>query len=375
MLEGGCGSIMRETSSIHLIRRRALLGEQPLHSFADPDGIVALTPEKRRTQLENPLSAGDDDLVQIVGVRGERVGGRLDVIAGRLEVDGQPVPFVWASTLYVPPEFRQSLLGVTMVLKLQQLHDLIGVCGVSQMALPLYQKLKWRDFAMPRYILLRRSRAIVERYVKARMLVPPLRVLADAALAVQRSLSAVVRAVRTAGLRVEPMSRATPELDEALGSGQRGIATHRSAAFINWLLDNSFESDPRNRKGLFYVRARDGRLLAYFIAKSRFYETATHRGFKNLQLGSLQDFRIFEPGIISPQTLILLSVREISNWNPDAIEICLPPDCRDVPLRRWGFVPAGSLHLLVKCGRNDRLATAPESDWTIRPSDGDNFFS
>jgi hypothetical protein len=228
---------------------------------------------------------------------------------------------------------------------------------------------------MPRYILLRRSRAIVERYVKKRSLVPPLRVLADAGLLAARSLSAAVRLLRTSGLRVEHVDRATPELDEALAKSQPAIATHRSAVYINWLLDHFFETDARNRRGLFYVRGRDGRLVAYFIGKSRFYETATHRNFKNLQLGSLQDFRIFDPAAISPMKLILLSVGEVAKWNPDAIEICVPPDCDGVRLRRWGFVPVGNLHLLVKCGSNQRLATSKDQEWTIRPGDGDNFFS
>src|SRR5258706_2447146 len=139
---------MRELTAIHLIRKRSLVSGEPLHTFEDPDGVVAITPEKRRTLLENPLSVDADDPVQIVGTRGNRVGGRMDLIAGRLDVDGQSVPCLWASTLYVPPEFRQSLLGVTMVLKMQQIHDVLGVCGVSQMALPLYQKLKWRGLPL-----------------------------------------------------------------------------------------------------------------------------------------------------------------------------------------------------------------------------------
>ncbi len=366
---------MRETTAIHLIPKRALRSTEPLHAFDDPDGVAVITPEKRRTLLDNPLGTNDDEPVQIVGTRGNRVGGRLDLIAGRLDVDGEPVRCIWASTLYVPPEFRQSLLGVTVLLKMQQLHNLLGVCGVSQMALPLYQKLKWRDFAMPRHIMVRRSRSIVERYVKRRVLVLPVRVLADAALFAHRSLAGVVRALRTAGLRVEQVHRATAELDEALARPRVGIASHRSAQYVNWLLENSFESDPRNRKALFYVRGREGRLVAYFIAKSRFYETATHRGFKNLQLGSLQDFRVFEPAVVSPQTMIQLAIRELSRWDPDAIEICVPPDWAGVRLRRWGFVPVGALHLLVKCAGNERLTTAPDRDWTIRPADGDNFFS
>lgn len=365
---------MRESTPIRLVPREALRGEANAAPHADPGSLAALTPEKLHAILDNPLNGGDDEIVQVIGTRGGSVVGRLDLIEGRIDVDGRPVRCTWTSNLYVPVDARSSLLGLTMLLKAQQLHDVIGVCGVSQMALPLYQGMKWRHFRLPRFVLLCRSRAVVERYLPNRLVAAPLGLLADAGLAVLRWLVAGAVAVLAPGLRVEPLAAATPELDEALARNMPGVATHRSARFIDWLLTHSFDADPRNRRGLFAVRCRDGRLVAYFVAKSRFYPVATQREFRNLQLGSLQDFRIFAPDVVSPLQLVLLATRAIAAWRPDAIEVCIPPDCGRPRLRPWGFLPAGTLHLLVKCGGQPRLATARDDEWVIRPADGDNFF-
>jgi hypothetical protein len=349
------------------------------HEFADPDGVATLSAEKCRVLIDNPLSVSEDDPVQILGARGGRIAGRLDVIAGRIDVKGEAVSCLWASYLYVPPEARSTLLGVTMLLKLQQLHPNSAVCGVSQIALPLYQKLRWRDFAMPRHIRLRRSRSVVERYVRHRAARVVTRVVADAVLGAHRVASGVVRGLRTRGLSVEPAARATPELDIALAAHRVRIETHRSADYVNWLLGNASDrdpnTDPRTRKGLFYVRTPDGQLAGYFVIRARFYETATHRGFKNLYLGSLQDWRTFDRAALPTRALVQLAIREIDRWDPDAVEVCLPPDCADVRLRQWGFVGVGALHLLVRSPAGGPLAEAPATDWVIRPADGDNFFS
>ena len=155
------------------------------------------------------------------------------------------------------------------------------------------------------------------------------------------------------------------------------METLRSAAILNWLLSNDFDFDARNHKRLFGVYDRAGRLAAYFLAKTKFYETATHRRFKNLQLGSLFDWRIFDPAALSLQQLALLAVREISAWNPDAVELCVPPSCDHLHWRRWGFVPGGIMRFMIK--RSPKCPTRrpelPEPrQWNIRPGDSDTLF-
>jgi len=302
----------------------------------------------------------------------------MDVIPGLLSVNGEPCRIFWTSNLFVPPETRNSLAGVMLVVKFQGYGPTVGVVGVSQEALPLYHKFKWDEVPMARYVMIRRSRAVVERYVAQPWLRGTARVMADAALSAHRGLGRAVRSLMLAGLAVQQVDRADDELDRHLAPGGQGIETHRSAAMLNWQLENSFDADGRNRKGLFHVRDRGGRLVGYFLAKVRFYETATHRRFRNLLLGSLADWRIFDPSALSPGQLLLLAVREISAWNPDAVELCLPPSCGPARLRRWGFFRVGSLSMFVQRSPQSptRQSGAPEPRaWLVRPGDGDYVFS
>ena len=206
---------MQERVVIQVIRKGELRSAGPA---AASDSFAVLSPQKRRALLENPLSDSDDDAVQFLGVRGGRAAGRLDAIVGRFDVceagmraaPSTAVPCLWASYLYVPPEHRNTLLGVTLVLKLQQSHANVAVCGVAQVVLPLYQKLRWRDFEMPGYILLRRSRSVVERYVGNRFLRRRGRFWRTRRWPCIAGSARPARAFRKDGLRVEPVEAARP---------------------------------------------------------------------------------------------------------------------------------------------------------------------
>lgn len=371
---------MSEPSStiLHIVRAKDLANGQTHHPFADPQKTAVFTAEKRRALLANPLRCGPDEPMQIIGVKDGNVTGRLDLISGRMNLKGQAVPCLWGSYLYVPPEYRSTLVGLSLVLKMHSLHSTPAVCGISQVALPLYQKLKWADVAMPRHIMLRRSRSVVERYLGTGLSGMLGRLAADAALTAHRLAAGTIRSLKTSGLHVQHVDRAPQELEDAMTTGSKAIQTHRSAAVIDWMLAHSFETDARNRKGLFLVRDGGRRLIGYFIAKLRFYEVATHRGFKNLLLGSLQDWRIFDGSKLSMMQLIALAVREISAWDADAVEVCLPPDCAPLNLKPWGFVRVGDLHWMIRPSSQSLLhghLPSLHADWTIRPADGDNTFS
>ena len=369
---------MDESTAYHVIRRREFVQSRLEGTWSDSLQICRLIPQKEQTFLENPSLGGDDDPISILAVRAGQVVGRMDLIPGCLGVNGQKEPILWCSNLYVPAAVRNSLAGAMLVLKSQQLHSTVGVVGVSQAALPIYQKLKWEQVAMHRYILLRRSRAVVEHYLGNPAIRWGARTVTDALLLAHRAASVLARLMRTSGLRIRQIDRAGDEFQSLLAPIPQGVETLRSAAILNWMLSHGFESDARNRKGLFCVYNRAGRLAGYFLAKSRFYESATHRGFKNLQLGSLQDWRIFDPAALSLRRLMLLAVREISAWNPDAIELCVPESCPPMPWRRWGFWPAGVLSFLGKRSPQSPLSRAglpPPRQWNVTPCDGDNLFS
>src|SRR5207248_2010438 len=107
-------------------------------------------------------------------------------------------------------------------------HHTLGACGVSIMALPLLQKLKWTDFPQSRYLLLRHSRTVVQRYLGQNIASALAAKLTDAALLLHR---AAIRALTTRTLRnfrVKQVPQMSPDLDEKLRAQTPPISVHRS---------------------------------------------------------------------------------------------------------------------------------------------------
>jgi hypothetical protein len=340
----------------------------------DPDRTAPLTPQKTKALLENPLSSSDDDPAQIIGLRGDRVIGRLDVIPGRLYANGEPLPCLWASYLVVPEQFRNTLMGVSLVLKLQQLHPTVAVCGVSQVALPVYQKLRWQDYPLPRYMLLRRSRPVVEKLIGPGVVGRAAGAAVDFGLAFQRALMAVTR---ERGVTCEPSQTAPAELEERLSAARAPLVADRSAAWIEWAVGNAFDDQPQARKGLFLIRDRSRELVGALLLKLRFHETASHRGFRNVMLGSLADWMILRPDRLDLRPVILLAARELSRWGADAMEFCTNDEPTGRWMKRWGMRRVGELHLLVRAAPASPLAKVniPPAQWQLRPADGDCLVS
>lgn len=375
---------------------RADLRDGTLHAtWDDPQRLGSMSEPKRRAMLDNPLALSDSEPVQLVALQGNRPIGRIDLIAGRIVVNNKPEPVFWGSALMVPEEHRATLAGAYLVMRLPtlapKLCPTLVAHGVSQMALPLYSKLKWAHLTLRRMIVLRHSRSVVERFLGAGPLGKLGTIAADAGLLVHRALWASYRAVTTRGLIVERVDRMPPELDGKLGQASGGgaaVRPFRSAAWIDWALRSRFDADEKPShpltRALFLVRDRAGRVIAYFIIKSKFYPVATHRGFKDLTLGSLQDWMIFDAAgapsgsrPIDLKTVILLASRELARLNVDAIEVCTDEKPALRLMRRVGFIPAGEMHIMVKSSPGGPVAAAdmlkPES-WQLRPADGDNMF-
>jgi hypothetical protein len=132
------------------------------------------------------------------------------------------------------------------------------------------------------------------------------------------------------------------------------------------------------RSGLFLIRDDDGEVLGYFVVKSRFYAVASERQLPNVTLGSLQDWMIFDPARLAVPQLVLLAVRTLLRWGPDAIEVCIADPDAGAHLRRWGFPRAGALRLVVRPSRTSPLRDeryGRAENWRLRPAEGDNFFS
>jgi hypothetical protein len=366
---------MSAPTSFHLVTKADLASGHLGGPWDDPEGLLSMSPQKRQALLSNPLSDDPQDPVRILAIRESAVIGRQDIVVGRIRVRGKDLQCLWGSDLAVPEQFRSSLAGVNLVLQLQRRHHTVGACGISQMVYPVLQRLRWRDIPMPRYVLLRTSRPVVERFLPSGVASTISRVVLDTTLRAHGRILSAWAARKARGLDYERVEAMTPDMEPYLARADAPIAAYRSPAWINWLLANEFNEELPVRPSLYYVHDHAGAVLGYFLVKATTYPL--HRGFSNVKVASLKDWMIFDTERLDTEGVILCAVEALSRWDVEVIEICLSGRGALPALRKWGFVRRGELHLMLKASSGSPLSEVAVSDQAseLRPAEGDNFFA
>lgn len=363
---------------LEVVRLADLRDDTIYDRWENGDALGRMTAPRRAAFIANPLARGDDDPVQVVATLDGRAVARFDMFIGEVAVAGERVPVMWGSDLFVDPDFRKRGLGMMVSTGLQDIHPIAAVCGVSARSRPIFWKLAWTDFQMPRHLMVRHSRRLVARYVSMAPAAAVTAVVADAALAFHRMLWRTVAHRSRRGLRLEVVDSMPAELDTLLAARDDRVTPHRSARWINWLLGHTFEDDPSQQRRLVLVRDGAGEPVAYYLTKARFHTEASQHEIRNITIGSLQDWRIFDERRLGAFDIALFAMETLVDDGVDAVEVCVPDEETSRRLSQYGFPRVGSLNLMFHAAPGSALAETefhrPER-WVMRPAEGDNFFT
>jgi hypothetical protein len=385
---------------LHLFTLSDVLAGAAPRSWDQSDCPITLTAEKSKAMASNPAATDLSAPAQLVAVRGKRVVGRIDLLAGELEIDRgkrrTSIPILWGSNLYVPENDRKSMAGAMLVMKTAAIASTVGAHGPSQLALPLYERLGFARIPLDRFILLHSSRSVARRYLGDGLAGLAASALGDLALLGLRGVNAG-RSV-AAGVRVRRLPQMPTEFDPVLQALPSGHATEnvatdaipttvrcpRSASWINWILHNEFGRDEphsrrRHQRALFLVENRRREPLGYLLLKVKFHRKATSREFPDLTLASLCDWGSLDGRPEFRELVTPMALRAAAALNVDALEICLAPsDPLTSRLRSFGFLRAGTMYGMVKANQSSALSAVPfkeAANWALQYGDGDNALS
>ena len=325
--------------------------------------------------LNHPLAGPDEEPLQIVAMVGDQQVGKITRIPGRLVIDGEHQTMGWGAGLYVDPEYRSTGAGALLLLRFQSLEPLAAVVGVSHAARPLYAKLGWSTLPMQRYVLLRRSRSVLEKLLHPHMAMVA-KPFVDSALWCYGQVIKVILKLRGQGYHTKQVDALPPDLERHFHNTQKPVVCFRSTGWVNHTLA-AFPHSEEDRQELRLVLDRSGQVVGYFAVTIRLHESASATGFRNLRLGSVKDWMSFDAERIDDASIVLLAVGSLLDQKIDAIEVCAPDSAVGSKLRQLGVVRRGELLMIYKASSSNPLANPSYADstkWWFRPGDGDNFF-
>ena len=346
----------------------------------DPYGIYEPPSRKRAALKANPAATGTDVACQTLGLVGNKVVGQHTIFPVRLRAFGAEYEAWTGSGLYLHDDYRKTGLGIQLIEGENRDGNTIHLgCGLSRLSVPLHLLLDYACFPMKRMLWLAKSGPVVCKFLRNRFVAAVAAFLCDLLLQLPNTLLRLLVSIQSRHLRIERLDRATAAVAEMAAADTRPCACVHSEAWFNWILNHTFADDPRSRQRLFLVRDRRDRPLGFFLYKIRFHATASHRGFKDLLLGSLLEWQSVDEHRLSHGHLARLAARELLREGVDAIEVCTDEKPLLKSLHRWGFRPLGDFWFVVRARENhplhDNAQFLEQEYWRLRPVEGDTGLS
>ena len=235
----------------------------------------------------------------------------------------------------------------------------------------IYRKLNWVEFHTHNFIAIHHSRKFVQGFVRwepAAALAAP---FVDAALALRRRMGG---GKGKHALSAEPIETMPAKYDAQLGRQATPVETHRSAAWVNWQLAVGAANEGREYR-LYLVRDGAGEAVGYFILQRKPMPLLSGR-FRDVMVGALRDWSIFDDDRADALSLALLAARESAAWGADATLLPAHDEATIEGMRSLGFKAGEELRTVFHAVEPSSLVDAAYHDlaaWRFTPAEADGL--
>jgi len=336
---------------------------------------------KVRALRNNPFSDSNKTLGRIVGFcNGREIGGEyvfpllLNTPHGELRVLG-------GSTLHVDPEYRRTGFGMDLPeLRWQKSPSKIALgAALSQMALPVHQLLDYIVFLLPRNIMLWRSRVLVEMRLKSG-LAKAVSFVMDCGIWIYSVMLGVASRIALHGFRIEDIKVTDDKsLEDVAALIAEDAARYSEVHDIRWLKWHMSESFSGDGPAQMAVVRKKGNVVGFFMIKKRFHEQASHRGFRNVWLGSVIEWQVKKGFEKKLGWILVRAALKLKKERMDAVEV----SSADSSLHRFfmciGWRQVGESNFVIKAGEGSALFGDAEmrkiGNWRLRAAMGDSGLS
>ena len=333
--------------------------------------------EKLSALRNNPFAKSDTRIAKIAGYCDEVEAGWEYVFPLHVKFGNAELEVLAGSSLFVDKRFRRSGLGMELPeLGWQHSASKIGMgAALSQMALPVHQLLDYSVFVLPRNVMLFKSRAIIENKLKGAM-ARLTEWIADCCIAVYVALLRLMVAFTLSGIRIDEAvaedGTTLKKVSDLITDDDALFSEVHNVSWLVWQMTESFSKDGPLR--LFAVRKR-GEVVGFYMTKKRFHEQASHRGFKNVWLGSVMEWQVKKGFEKKLGWILVHAALRLKKEGMDAVEIASADKSLNRFLRRIGWRQIGESNFVIKAGEGSPLFGNEEmtkiENWRLRPAMGD----
>lgn len=346
--------------------------------YRDPYNIFNDANYEREILLKSPYKQSDEDVFQVLAVNDGNFVGTEIHFPIELNLDGTKYLTVSGHGLSVQKECRGSGVGSKLTdvrLDYSPSHSLI-LGAASQMHLSILRKFNAAIFEMPRFIYLRNSFSVLESKVGLAISVIATPIVNWALKGYFYKINKDVKKLNV-NFQVEELKEVTDEVIDVIACDSHRFSEVHNKTWFEWILKNSLVKGENPCKRLYIVK-KTNRVVAFFMTESRFYKEASHRGFKNINLGSIIEWGSIDQTIISDFEVCTIALASFEK-NVDAIEVCCVNNKMKEYFSRRNLKQVGTGNVCLRFRDDSPLAAIDGikniKNWRLRPAMGDHSLS
>lgn len=269
------------------------------------------------------------------------------------------------TTLDVPVSMRHLALGADLIYyyALETNTKYVISSGISDMALPLYKKLRFHILSFPRMMLLCNARSIIESKglsglplkILAGLINVPIKIFLSFLRWKSKNLLARFKVVRTTKI---------PNWvdDITVRDGHKYMEVH-DCNWLQWNLDYNFKGD-KNDIQSFYCIYKRNKPIGFFMTKERYRENAGGK-LKNIVLGAIVEWGFYPHCELNEEIIYKMALSTFSK-NVDIIEFASADVDTCKKMKNFGFIKHGDANIALK-DKTKKCKDASNIDlWRIR---------
>lgn len=338
------------------------------YTIADDRYCIAsyvLTPSRIITGINCPFNISEDNcaffFVNVDGV----VAARAQHFGTQFYANGKIIPSGTASSLETAEPYRSLAVGAEVMLfaVMNKEYTTFIASGISEMALPLYKKLRYHILEFPRIMQLRDARCVLEsKGLKGTL-------LKTGSALVNIPLKAVNMLAQHKGKKllkyyqIEKVTKVPDWVDDVvLNDGHKYMEAH-DHRWLQWNLDFNFRGLSQDIQS-FYIIKESGSPVGFFMTKERFRERAGGT-LKNVLVGAVVEWGIADGNKLSEADIYKMALTTFTS-GVDIIEAATANLSTVKKMKFCGFIPHGYAHIVFKDKKKQYKDASDINLWRIR---------
>lgn len=333
----------------------------------DPYQIASyvLTPSRITTGINCPFNISEDNcaffFVNVDGV----VAARAQHFGTQFYAGGEIIPSGTASSLETAEPYRSLAIGAEVMLFAitNKEYTTFITSGISEMALPLYKKLRYHVLEFPRIMQLRNGRCILESRGWKGSLLKIGGFLVNIPLKVINKLTEHKGQKLLKDYQIEKVTKVPDWVDDmVLKDGHKYMEAH-DHRWLQWNLDFNFRDLSQNIQS-FYIIKDSGYPIGFFMTKERFRERVGG-ALKNVLVGSIVEWGMTNGNKLSEADIYKMAM---TTFTPkvDIVETATASPKTVKEMKFCGFIPHGYAHIAFKDKKNQYKDASDIDLWRIR---------